>query len=209
MGTLDGRLLKSYHYKDLHALHFGILLCCEIFTFQVEQFKAMGSPSLSCFSSSTMLSWESFCCLGCIVIVLIEPWTWVEHYGSIFGLLKERFKIEPLDWNRLGVTKIVLLELKSVPLTSRFIDLTWGSDSVHLSRLRQSKASFHQALDLILELDGGSGQMCSGHLEAKCSNFCCQVEGEIKILHDVVRTSGYRCGVLQSFLVEIIKKGNE
>nr|GEV48967.1 histidine--tRNA ligase, cytoplasmic [Tanacetum cinerariifolium] len=25
MGTLDGRLLKSYPYKDLHALHFGIL----------------------------------------------------------------------------------------------------------------------------------------------------------------------------------------
>ncbi|GKA43245.1 hypothetical protein Tco_0735969 [Tanacetum coccineum] len=42
MGTLDGRLLKSYRYKDLRALHFGILLCCEIFTFQVEQFKPMG-----------------------------------------------------------------------------------------------------------------------------------------------------------------------
>ncbi|GJR10730.1 hypothetical protein Tco_0793382, partial [Tanacetum coccineum] len=41
MGTLDGRLLKSCHYKDLRALHFGILLCCEIFTFQVEQFKPM------------------------------------------------------------------------------------------------------------------------------------------------------------------------
>nr|GEU40763.1 ribonuclease H-like domain-containing protein [Tanacetum cinerariifolium] len=25
MGTLDGRILKSYHYKDLHALYFGIL----------------------------------------------------------------------------------------------------------------------------------------------------------------------------------------
>ncbi|GJU09015.1 hypothetical protein Tco_1125445 [Tanacetum coccineum] len=33
------------------------------------------------------------------------------------------------------------------------LDLTWGSDSVHLSRLRWSKVSFHQALDLILELD--------------------------------------------------------
>ncbi|GJT80349.1 hypothetical protein Tco_1054691 [Tanacetum coccineum] len=41
-GTLDGRLLKSYRYKDLRALHFGILLCCEIFTFQVEPFKPMG-----------------------------------------------------------------------------------------------------------------------------------------------------------------------
>nr|GEX60547.1 hypothetical protein [Tanacetum cinerariifolium] len=28
--TLDGRLLKSCYHKDLHALHFGILLCCEI-----------------------------------------------------------------------------------------------------------------------------------------------------------------------------------
>ncbi|GJW16203.1 hypothetical protein Tco_0020336 [Tanacetum coccineum] len=79
----------------------------------------------------------------------------------------------------IRVTKIVLLELKSVPLTSCFvgtqgcifnkglfgifhavlsvvgttIDLTWGSDSVHLSRLRWSKVSFHQALDLILEFD--------------------------------------------------------
>nr|GEW21829.1 hypothetical protein [Tanacetum cinerariifolium] len=37
MDTLDGRLLKSYHYKELHALHFGMLLCCETFTFQVGQ----------------------------------------------------------------------------------------------------------------------------------------------------------------------------
>ncbi|GJZ21959.1 hypothetical protein Tco_0558998 [Tanacetum coccineum] len=42
MGTLDGRLLKSYRYRDLRALHFRILLCCEIFAFQVEQFKPMG-----------------------------------------------------------------------------------------------------------------------------------------------------------------------
>nr|GEX70862.1 hypothetical protein [Tanacetum cinerariifolium] len=42
MDTLDGRLLKSYYHKDLHALHFGILLCCEIFTFHVEQLRPMG-----------------------------------------------------------------------------------------------------------------------------------------------------------------------
>ncbi|GJT54847.1 hypothetical protein Tco_0989901, partial [Tanacetum coccineum] len=30
--TLGGHLLKSYYYKDLRALHFGILLCGEIFT---------------------------------------------------------------------------------------------------------------------------------------------------------------------------------
>nr|GEZ48322.1 hypothetical protein [Tanacetum cinerariifolium] len=32
-------------------------------------------------------------------------------------------------------------------------DLTWGSDSVHLSRLRRSKVSFHKVFDLILKLD--------------------------------------------------------
>nr|GEV10630.1 hypothetical protein [Tanacetum cinerariifolium] len=32
-------------------------------------------------------------------------------------------------------------------------DLTWGSDLVYLSRLHRSKASFHQMLDLIFELD--------------------------------------------------------
>ncbi|GKE77687.1 hypothetical protein Tco_1543807, partial [Tanacetum coccineum] len=31
----------------------------------------------------------------------------------------------------------------------------------------------------------------------------------IEILLDVVGTSGYRCGVLRSFSMEIIKKGNE
>ncbi|GKC48618.1 putative reverse transcriptase domain-containing protein [Tanacetum coccineum] len=80
---------------------------------------------------------------------------------------------------RLGVTKIVLIGLKSIPLTSRFVgtrgcifneglfrifhailsvvgtttNLTWGSDSVHLSRLQWSKVSFHQVLDFILELE--------------------------------------------------------
>ncbi|GJT50010.1 hypothetical protein Tco_0976167, partial [Tanacetum coccineum] len=51
------------------------------------------------------------------------------------------------------VTKVVLLGLESVPLTSRFVDLTLRSDFVHLNRLLRSKMSFHQALDLIFELD--------------------------------------------------------
>ncbi|GJZ60286.1 hypothetical protein Tco_0616102 [Tanacetum coccineum] len=55
--------------------------------------------------------------------------------------------------SRPRVTKIVLLGLESIPLTSRFIDFTLGSNFVHLSRLCQSKMSFHQALDLIFELD--------------------------------------------------------
>ncbi|GJR02789.1 hypothetical protein Tco_0525773 [Tanacetum coccineum] len=42
MDTLDGRLLKSYNHKDLSALHFGILLCCEIITYPVKQVKLMG-----------------------------------------------------------------------------------------------------------------------------------------------------------------------
>nr|GFA64330.1 hypothetical protein [Tanacetum cinerariifolium] len=40
--------------------------------------------------------------------------------SSMLGglLLKEQFGIEPLGWNRLGVTKFFLLGLKSVPLNS-------------------------------------------------------------------------------------------
>ncbi|GKC17626.1 hypothetical protein Tco_1014408 [Tanacetum coccineum] len=41
------------------------------------------------FSSSTfssgLLSRDSLCCLGWIMTALIEPWTWVEHYGSSVG----------------------------------------------------------------------------------------------------------------------------
>ncbi|GJZ76902.1 hypothetical protein Tco_0641574 [Tanacetum coccineum] len=35
------------------------------------------------------------------------------------------------------------------------------------------------------------------------------IEGEIEILHNVVGTSGYHCGVLRSFPVERIEQGNE
>ncbi|GKC04968.1 hypothetical protein Tco_0996578 [Tanacetum coccineum] len=41
------------------------------------------------FSSSSLSyvlsSWESLCCLGWIMTALIEPWTWVEHCGSLVG----------------------------------------------------------------------------------------------------------------------------
>ncbi|GJR74031.1 reverse transcriptase domain-containing protein [Tanacetum coccineum] len=41
------------------------------------------------FSSSSFFSvlssWELLCCLGWIVMALIEPWTWVEHCGFIVG----------------------------------------------------------------------------------------------------------------------------
>nr|GEV34837.1 retrovirus-related Pol polyprotein from transposon TNT 1-94 [Tanacetum cinerariifolium] len=63
------------------------------------------------------------CCLGWIVIALIELWMWVEHWGSIVVMVVEgTIRIEPLGWNQLGVTKIVLLGLESIPLTSCFIE---------------------------------------------------------------------------------------
>nr|GEV25035.1 hypothetical protein [Tanacetum cinerariifolium] len=69
----------------------------------------MTSPS-SPFMQTTL---ESLCFSEWIVTALIEPWIWVEHYGSIFR--------NGSGSNRLGVTKIVLIGLESIPLTSRFI----------------------------------------------------------------------------------------
>ncbi|GJS40722.1 hypothetical protein Tco_0565765 [Tanacetum coccineum] len=117
---------------------------------------------------------EMFASVEHILMELIEVEGYDEHLGSI---VRNGSRLN--RWIGTGVTKIVLLRLKSVPLTSRFVgtrgcifnkgllwifhailsvvetttDLTHGSDSVHLSRLRWSKVSFHQALDLILELD--------------------------------------------------------
>nr|GEV64858.1 hypothetical protein [Tanacetum cinerariifolium] len=75
------------------------------------------------------------------------------------GIAEEQFNIDAVRQKdtvaketeriTLSVTKIVLIKLESVPLTSRFI----GSDFVHLSRWYRRKVSFHQALDLIFELD--------------------------------------------------------
>nr|GEX43152.1 zinc finger, CCHC-type [Tanacetum cinerariifolium] len=75
-------------------------------------------PSSSCPISDS-LTQDSSDSLVWIVKVLIELWMWAEHFGSIIRLrivVKGWFGIEPL-----GVTKIVLLELESIPLTSRFI----------------------------------------------------------------------------------------
>ncbi|GKF53203.1 hypothetical protein Tco_0160113, partial [Tanacetum coccineum] len=35
--------------------------------------------------SSGLSSWDLLCFLGWIVMVLIEPWIWVERYGSSVG----------------------------------------------------------------------------------------------------------------------------
>ncbi|GJX58636.1 hypothetical protein Tco_0290026 [Tanacetum coccineum] len=88
------------------------------------------------------------------------------------------------------------------------------------SMLRQSKMSFHQALDLIFELDEGVVG-CTRDISRQ-SDYLDRlseipwvvptfvvIEGEIEILGDVVETSGYRCEVLRSSPVERIKQGNE
>ncbi|GJV07161.1 hypothetical protein Tco_1344817 [Tanacetum coccineum] len=57
------------------------------------------------FSSSSfsyvMSSWELLCCLGWIVTALIEPWTWVEHCGSLVGLRSEQDELPSLDGGRM------------------------------------------------------------------------------------------------------------
>ncbi|GKD78427.1 hypothetical protein Tco_1341048 [Tanacetum coccineum] len=80
--------------------------------------------------------------------------------------------------------------------------------------------SFHQALNLILDLDEAVVR-CTRDMMRKTdfidrlseipwviSTFVV-IEGEIEILPDVVETSGYRYGVLRSFPVERIEQGNE
>ncbi|GJT15920.1 hypothetical protein Tco_0874626 [Tanacetum coccineum] len=73
---------------------------------------------------------------GCIVMVLIEPWVWVEHCGSLVGIVVGRRCSDLLGGNRC-VTKIVLLEFKSVPLTSRFV----GVCNPPGERIEQEKTS--------------------------------------------------------------------
>ncbi|GKF04374.1 hypothetical protein Tco_0035042 [Tanacetum coccineum] len=41
--------------------------------------------SFSSCPTSGSLAWDSSGCLGWIVMVLIELWMWVEHYGSSVG----------------------------------------------------------------------------------------------------------------------------
>ncbi|GKG19462.1 hypothetical protein Tco_0376561, partial [Tanacetum coccineum] len=80
--------------------------------------------------------------------------------------------------------------------------------------------SFHQALDLIFKLDEAAVRCTRNILrQGDCLDWLSEIpkvvptfvviEGEIDILHDVVRTSGYHCEVLRSFLVERIEQGNE
>ncbi|GKA21043.1 hypothetical protein Tco_0701032 [Tanacetum coccineum] len=80
--------------------------------------------------------------------------------------------------------------------------------------------SFHQALDLIFKLNRAVVGCTQDILRLRdCLDRLIEIpwvvptfvviEGEIEILHDVIGTSGYRCGVLQSFPVERIEQGNE
>ncbi|GKC22595.1 hypothetical protein Tco_1024745 [Tanacetum coccineum] len=120
---------------------------------------------------------------------------WIAEIGYFDGLLlKGRFRItgKSVGLNRLDVTKIVLLRLKSVPLTSRFVTL------------EQDELPSSVGLNFRARLDGG--WMYLGHLEANPGNESMLY---IEILYDVVGTSGYRCEVLRSFPVERIKQGNE
>ncbi|GJY82985.1 hypothetical protein Tco_0496361 [Tanacetum coccineum] len=71
---------------------------------------------------------------------------------------------------------------------------------------KQDKLPSSVEPDFRARLDGG--QMYSGHLEA-CVDERLEMESllRIEILHDVVGTSGYHCGVLRSFPVERIEQG--
>ncbi|GKA76922.1 hypothetical protein Tco_0783383 [Tanacetum coccineum] len=109
------------------------------------------SPGLSSFcSTSGSLTWDSSGCLGWIEMALIELWICVEHCGLL-----------------LGVTKIVLLWLKGIPLTSRFI----GTQGCVLNKglfgvvSEQDQLPSNIGLDFQARLDGG--RMYTGHLEAK------------------------------------------
>ncbi|GJS23897.1 hypothetical protein Tco_0452529 [Tanacetum coccineum] len=87
-------------------------------------------------------------------------------------------------------------------------------------RLLRSKMSFHQALDLILELDEATVRCTRDILRQRdfpdrlsevpwvVPTFVV-IEGEKETLLDVDGTSGCRYGVLRSFPMERIKQGNE
>nr|GEU49764.1 retrotransposon Gag domain, retroviral aspartyl protease [Tanacetum cinerariifolium] len=89
-------------------------------------------------------------------IVKDNPAIWSRKHDDALWAFRTAYKTPT------GVTKIVLLGLESVPLTSRFVGMRgcifnkslFGifhavlSDLGHLSRLHRSNVSFHQALDL-------------------------------------------------------------
>ncbi|GKE04333.1 hypothetical protein Tco_1396351 [Tanacetum coccineum] len=83
----------------------------------------------------------------------------VMAFNILRGLmLKELFGFEPLDWNWLGVTKIVLLGLEGLPLTSRFIGMRGCVVS------EQDELPLSVRLEFRARLDGS--RIYSGHLEA-------------------------------------------
>ncbi|GJX46492.1 hypothetical protein Tco_0271682 [Tanacetum coccineum] len=121
----------------------------------------------------------------------------------------------------LGVTKIILIELESIPLTSCFIGTRGCIFNKGLFGI------FHAILSVVTKLATGrlvNGLSCDridmvikkNRLGAKVR---CHDEGlfvvsplnksmlQIEILHDVVGTSRYYCRVLRSFSVERIEQG--
>ncbi|GJX03430.1 hypothetical protein Tco_0189346 [Tanacetum coccineum] len=78
---------------------------------------------------------------GSSILVDTSPWTNDNPFlpssklSMYLSILRYRLERGIGLREPVGVTKIVLLGLKSVPLTSRFVDLTWGSDSVHLTKV--------------------------------------------------------------------------
>ncbi|GJU32304.1 putative reverse transcriptase domain-containing protein [Tanacetum coccineum] len=126
-------------------------------------------PFSSCPMSGS-LTWDSSGCLGWIVMALIEPWMWVEHYGFSVGVPTIRSvmafnTVSILLVISLCVTKIVLLGLEGIPLTSRFIGtqgcvFNKGLFGV-VSELDELPLSI--GLEFRARLDGG--RMYSGHLD--------------------------------------------
>ncbi|GKA74315.1 hypothetical protein Tco_0780617 [Tanacetum coccineum] len=138
--------------------------------------------SLFCgLSSSTIEANGSGCGCGLELVSpglsssLLEFWSLLGIHQAAYGV--DWTVIEgTVQAQTVGLEPV---RLKGIPLTSRFIgtqgcvfnkglfgvfhailsvvgttaDFTWGSDFVYLGRLCQSKMSFHQALDLIFELD--------------------------------------------------------
>ncbi|GKA77734.1 hypothetical protein Tco_0784271 [Tanacetum coccineum] len=90
---------------------------------------------LSSSISSVLRSWERLCCFGWIVTALDRTMAWVEHWQSYCWVSPKFFCSG--------------LKVYHLPPASSVREDTYSTKAW----LRQSKMSFHQALDLILELD--------------------------------------------------------
>ncbi|GJX14981.1 hypothetical protein Tco_0206739 [Tanacetum coccineum] len=121
-----------------------------------------------------------------------------------------------LVWEMFASVEHVLMALIEVD----GYDEHWGS----IVRLCWSKVSFHQALDLILELDEAAVGCTQDILRQRFfgvpvtkltidrlvnSSSCDGIDMVIKDGLGAKGTSGYRCRVLWSFPVEIIEQGNK